>query len=147
MWVWSVASLSGLGIWCCCDLWCRLQMRLRSHVAVAVVQVSSCSSNSTPSLVASIWCGCSPKKKKKRKDCSSSQRRERSFGQGYLVSTLLGRGSIWAQPRQRLKLMKIGYRGKWPINAWRQEIQGAPDESSHLNAKQWNTWVWFFGIW
>ena len=32
----SLASL-GLRIWCCCDLWCRLQMWLGSGVAVAVV--------------------------------------------------------------------------------------------------------------
>ena len=35
--VWSLASLGGLGIWYCCELCCRLQMRLRSDVAVAVV--------------------------------------------------------------------------------------------------------------
>ena len=33
----SLASLSGLAIWRCCELWCRLQMRLRSGVAVALV--------------------------------------------------------------------------------------------------------------
>ena len=30
-------SLSGLGIWCCCELSCRSQMWLRSQVTVAVV--------------------------------------------------------------------------------------------------------------
>ena len=33
----SLASLSGLRIWCCLVLWCRSQTRLGSHVAVAVV--------------------------------------------------------------------------------------------------------------
>jgi len=33
----SLASLSGLRIWCCRELWYRLQMWLRSHIAVAVV--------------------------------------------------------------------------------------------------------------
>ena len=33
----SLASLSRLRIRCCCELWCRLQMRIRSRVAVAVV--------------------------------------------------------------------------------------------------------------
>ena len=33
----SLASLSGLRIWHCHELWCRLQMWLRSCVAVAVV--------------------------------------------------------------------------------------------------------------
>ena len=36
MWVRSLALLSGLGIPCCCELWCRSQMRLGSHIAVAV---------------------------------------------------------------------------------------------------------------
>ena len=40
-----LASLSGLRIWRCCGLWCRLQMRLRLYVAVAVVQASCCSSS------------------------------------------------------------------------------------------------------
>ena len=34
--VWSLASLSGLRIWSCCELWCRLQTRLWSHIAVAL---------------------------------------------------------------------------------------------------------------
>ena len=33
----SLASLSGIRIWRCCELWCRSQMRLRSWVGVAVV--------------------------------------------------------------------------------------------------------------
>ena len=33
----SLASLSGLRIWCCRELWCRTQTCLRSSVAVAVV--------------------------------------------------------------------------------------------------------------
>ena len=36
MWVWSLASLCGLSIWCCPKLWCRLQIQLRSCIAVAV---------------------------------------------------------------------------------------------------------------
>ena len=32
----SLALLSGLRIWHCCELWCRLQMWLGSGVAVAV---------------------------------------------------------------------------------------------------------------
>ena len=31
----SLLSLSGLRIWCCCELQCRLQTWLRSHVAAA----------------------------------------------------------------------------------------------------------------
>ena len=54
MQVLSLAPLSGLRIWYCHELWCRLQIRLGSHISVAVVQASSCSSNSTPSLGTSI---------------------------------------------------------------------------------------------
>ena len=50
MWVQSLALLSGLRIWGCCELWCRLQMRLGSHVAVAVAVASSYSSDSVPRL-------------------------------------------------------------------------------------------------
>ena len=32
MWVRSLASLSGLEIWRCCELWCRLQTRSRSYL-------------------------------------------------------------------------------------------------------------------
>ena len=33
----SLASRSGLRIWCGCELWCRSRVRLRSCIAVAVV--------------------------------------------------------------------------------------------------------------
>ena len=58
------ASLSGLRIQRCHELWCRLQTWFRFRVAVAMVQASSCSSGSTPSLGTSICCR-GPKKKKK----------------------------------------------------------------------------------
>ena len=65
-------SIPGLTQWvqdlrCCCELWCRSQTRLGSRIAVAVVEASSCSSDSTPSLETSICCGYSCKKKKKKK--------------------------------------------------------------------------------
>ena len=34
LWVRSLASLSGLRIWCCHELWCRSQMRLGSCIAI-----------------------------------------------------------------------------------------------------------------
>ena len=37
MWFQSLALLSGLRIWHCGELWCRLQTRLGSGIAVAVV--------------------------------------------------------------------------------------------------------------
>ena len=63
MQVQSPASLGGLRIQCCRD---RSQTWLRSCIAVAVVQASSCSSNLTPSLGTSISCGCGPKKQKQK---------------------------------------------------------------------------------
>ena len=59
--------LSGSGIWRCRELQCRSQTWLRPHVAVAVVQASSSSSNSTPNLRTSICLGCSSEKQKKKK--------------------------------------------------------------------------------
>ena len=37
IWVQSLASLSGLRIWCCHEVWYRSQRQLRSGVALAVV--------------------------------------------------------------------------------------------------------------
>ena len=59
-------SVPGLTQWHCPELWCRLQMRLGSCVALAVAQASSCSSDSTPSLGTSICRRWSPKKTPKR---------------------------------------------------------------------------------
>ena len=61
IWVRSVALLSGLRIQHCCKLRHRLQMRLGSYVAVAVVQARSRSSNLTPNLGTSICHRCGPK--------------------------------------------------------------------------------------
>ena len=58
----SLASLSGLRIWCCHELRCRLQTWLGSGVAVDVVQADGYSSHSTPSLGTSICCKYGPKK-------------------------------------------------------------------------------------
>ena len=70
MQVCSLASLGGLRIPCCHELWCRLQTQLRSCVAVAVVWAGSSSSNSTPSLGTSMCHRCGPKKKEKQTSSS-----------------------------------------------------------------------------
>ena len=61
-------SIPGLAQWvqdlAFCELWCRSQIRLGSGVAVAVAQVGSNSSDSTPSLGTSICRRCGPQKKK-----------------------------------------------------------------------------------
>ena len=41
LWVQSLASLSGLRIWRCCELWCRSKTRLRFGVAVAVASLAA----------------------------------------------------------------------------------------------------------
>ena len=41
----SLALLSGLRIQHYHEMWCRLQTQLRSHIAVAMAQAGSCSSN------------------------------------------------------------------------------------------------------
>ena len=61
-----LASLSGLRIWCNCELWHRSQMLLGSRVVVAVVQAGSCNSDLTPSLGTSICSECGPKKTKNK---------------------------------------------------------------------------------
>ena len=64
-WGQCLASLSGLRIWSCCELWGSLQMWLGSCVAVAVVQADTCSSDATLNLGTSICRRCSPKMQKK----------------------------------------------------------------------------------
>jgi len=63
--VWFLVSLSRLGIWCCCELWCRSQTQLGFLVAVAMTQAGNYSSDLTPSLGTSICYGCGSKKPKK----------------------------------------------------------------------------------
>ena len=60
MWVPSLLSPQGLGVRCCCGLWCRLETWLGSCVG-------SCSSDLTPSLGTSTCCWCGPRKQKRKK--------------------------------------------------------------------------------
>ena len=64
----SLALYSGLRIRRCHELWCMSQTQLGSDVAVAVVQASGYSFNSTPSLGTSICHGCGPEKQTNKKD-------------------------------------------------------------------------------
>ena len=63
MWVHSLAALIGLRSQCCCKLWHRAQMRLRSGIAMAVAQAPAVGSDSTPSLGMPICHRCSCRKK------------------------------------------------------------------------------------
>ena len=67
-------SASGLRIQRCCELWCRLQTRLGSRMAVAVA--SSCGSDSTPTLGTFICCICGPEKKKDKKKDKKQQKKK-----------------------------------------------------------------------
>ena len=73
----DVGSIPGFDPWVriqrCQELQCRLQTRLRTGVAVAVAQGSSCSSNLTLSLGTSICCRFSRKKKKKKHELTIQQ--------------------------------------------------------------------------
>ena len=74
----DAGSIPGLVQWvrdlALCELWCRLQTQLGSHVAVAVAVAvaSSCSSNWIPSLGTSLYLGCSQKKRKKEQDVGTT---------------------------------------------------------------------------
>ena len=61
----SIHEVSGLRIQHCHELWCRLQMRLGSRVAVVLMQAEGYSSDWTPSLGTSLCHRCGPKKDKK----------------------------------------------------------------------------------
>ena len=100
MWVRSLPPLSGLRIWCCCELWHRSQMWLGSCVVVAVVQASSYSSDSTPSLGTSICLGCSPKKKKKKKNPSHLGKADAPHPKG-----------LWLRPLQNVSWLKVSSTG------------------------------------
>ena len=63
----SLASLSGLSLWHCCQLWYRSHTLLGSGIAVAVAEASSYSSDSTPNLGTAICHGGDPKKTKKKR--------------------------------------------------------------------------------
>ena len=64
----SLASLSGLRILRGRALWCRLQTRLGSRVALAVVQAGSCSFDLTPILgTSSTYHECTPTPNKRTK--------------------------------------------------------------------------------
>ena len=117
-WIWlvsmrtqvrSLASLTGLRICHGHELWCRSQTPLRSGIAVVVAYTRGYSSDSTPSLGASICHRCGPKtrpkkkkKKKKKKECDRSSQcgtaksNQHPWGWGFIQSlgSLSGLG-IW----------------------------------------------------
>ena len=90
-WVRSLASLSGLIIQCCCELWCRLQMWFGSCTAVAMAWAGSHSSDLIRSRGSSIRHGCSPEKTKKdEEEALANEQLERALsyvmGEKYLYT-------------------------------------------------------------
>jgi len=63
----SLASISGLRVWHCHEPVGRSQMQLASTIAVAVLQASGFSSDSTSSLGTSMCHKGGPKRRKKKK--------------------------------------------------------------------------------
>ena len=112
--VWSLASLGGLRIWCCHELWCSSQMQLGSHIAVALVlvqnlwQAGSCSSDSMPSLGTSICCRCSLKnQKKKKKKKRKRKRKERGM-------PLMSSPVDWTHLRKEYVILNQWTNGNFP---------------------------------
>ena len=66
MWVQSLASLLGLEIQHCHEMWCRVQMQLGYCVAMAMAQASSCSSDSSLSLPHAMGAGLKSKQANKQ---------------------------------------------------------------------------------
>ena len=93
----SLASLSGLRIWHCCELWCRLQTRLRYLY----------SSDQTPSLGTSICCRCGPRKRQKDKNKKTKTKQNKKPRKGWppdqenqtfpKISSLLLLTSYWPE--------------------------------------------------
>ena len=96
-----LALLSGLKIQHCRELWCRSQTWLRSGMVVALVQASSCSSDSTPSLGTSICCRCGPKKTKTK----GKKRRKHVF---YILQSSIGMPrTLKTDTKQSMNVRKI----------------------------------------
>ena len=95
----SLASLRGLRIRRCRELWCRSQTGLGSRVAVAMVQAGSCIADLTPSLGTSICRRCSPEKKAKKKTTHTHTHTHTHTQKGPRVCRLV-RGCVFQQVLQ-----------------------------------------------
>lgn len=115
----SLASLSGLEIWHCCELWCRLQTWLKSRVTVAAPLAGSYSSDSTfawepPNALGAALKRPQKKKKKKKELLFWFLGPTRSVSQHlihyYLVESrnFTSQPSSWPSP-------------EWPLRLWSGE--------------------------
>ena len=100
----SLALISGLRLRRCRELWCRLQTRLGSCVAVAVAEAGSCSSDSTPGLGTSICCRSGPrngkktKKKREKRKIINKKKEKRVVSEGWYPAK---------EPHPHLDLIKM----------------------------------------
>ena len=67
MWVLSLASLSGLRIRRCCELWCKLQMQLGSRIAVVWHRLAAVVLIQPPAWELPYAAGAALKKQKEKK--------------------------------------------------------------------------------
>ena len=106
----SLASISGLRIQHCHELWCRSQTQLGSCVAVALAQASGYSSDLTPALGTSKHHGGSPKKKKMKR---KKERKKLTFKEFLLWHNGLRIQLQWLRSLQRHEFNpqpgKMGY--------------------------------------
>ena len=126
----SPAPLSGLRIWCCREQWCKSQMGLGSHIAVAVTVVGSCSSDWTFSLGTSICCRCGPEKTPHPRYQIKRKKKKRTLGWQGVSPALCGTSrEQWSQSYERVR---IGlFSGEHSIYPW--ETSGVPALSqAHL---------------
>ena len=125
----SLASLSGLRIWHCLELWCRSQMWLRSCVAVALVQAGGYSSNQTTRLGTSICLGVALEKAKIKKikiskrenehpsqHCGDqnppSQESQQKSSPNKWLSNRFESNGRWA-PEHLINFTEVGFLGPW----------------------------------
>ena len=80
----DAASLSGLRIPQCCELWCGSLWQLRSCVAMAVAKDGSYCSDSTSSLGTSTRLGCALKKKESKTERKSPFKNIQKFWKNFL---------------------------------------------------------------
>ena len=102
----SLASISGLRIRHCHELWCSSQTWLRSGAAVALAQAGGYSTDWTPSLGTSTCRGCGPKKKKKKRETDNRRWLSVTWPGGQMVKgsslNLLRDPQLMSCPSQQL---------------------------------------------
>ena len=163
MWVWSLASRSGLRIQHGHKLWLRPQMGLRSRAAVAGASASNCSSDWTPNLGTSLCCRCAPPQKKRKKEkrkrlilrelsaaCPHKKIKVKKINPGKIYGCPPTPSSKRAEAvssflpllscPQRQALPGTGYPDEWMTGSWLWW------EAADIEGGRWMEHDWFFQI-